>query len=96
MCVYKAKDVTSALNSVNPATVDPGTVCYLRQHEILCIRCKVMFYDTSVLLTRDLLLLGYLVHCTQINMTMPWCLVAIADCSINQRKAAWHVQSMYW
>jgi len=47
MCVpvhFIARDVTSALNSEFSEDLTiacPGTICYLRQHDILCVRCKV-------------------------------------------------------
>ena len=47
VCVqYIAEDIACALNSEFPAdatVICPGTVYYLHQHDILCIRCKVTF-----------------------------------------------------
>jgi len=51
LCNDLAKDISRALNSEFPTEltiVCPGTVCYLHQHDILCIRCKVKFYILSL------------------------------------------------
>jgi len=43
---YVGESIIQALNSKFPADltpVCPGTVYYLHQHDILCIRCKVNF-----------------------------------------------------